>query len=72
MEPLYVSSFRDRELKIWESGGGYQWSVTNSGNGEAIDLESAMVAAAQAAGADWGSVKWRGANERDDDDECLV
>jgi hypothetical protein len=61
----YVATFRDLELKIWESGDRHPWSVTNSktgeeiAHGETIDLEDAMVGAAQAAQADWGTVRWR-------------
>lgn len=68
----YSATFRDLELRIWESDGGYPWSVTNSSTGvvtrrgEAADLESAMVDAAQAAEADWGSVRWLGLEEDDE------
>ena len=68
----YSASFRDLDLRIWESSSGYPWSVTNSttgvvtGQGETADLEGAMVAAAQAAQADWGSVRWRGLEEDDE------
>jgi hypothetical protein len=66
----YFASFRNFELRTWETSGRYSWTVKNSdtgeqlANGDAKDLPSAMVAAAEAAGADWGSVKWRG---RDDE-----
>lgn len=69
----YLASRGDLELKIWESNGRYPWSVTNSKTGEEIargevgDLESAMVSAAQAAQADWGSIRWRGDEEEDED-----
>jgi hypothetical protein len=64
----YQSSFRDQKLAVWEAGSGYSWTVTNSktgetARGEAVYLDDAMVAAAQAAQADWGTVKWRGGQE---------
>jgi hypothetical protein len=61
----YVASFRDRNLRTWETESGYRWKVTNSdteeivGEGEALSMENAMIGAAQAAGADWGSARWR-------------
>ncbi len=74
----YSASFRKLELRIWESNGAHPWSVTDSmtrevmHQGEAADLESAMVAAAQAAEADWGSVRWRGSEEDDEPDGDLT
>ena len=64
----YFASFRTLELMIWESQGRHSWRVTHPNKaliaqGDAPDLESAMVAAAQAAQADWGSVKWRAPDE---------
>jgi len=74
MEPdqtvSYHACFRNFELRTWETNDRYWWTVKNSdtgeqlANGDARDLPSAMVAAAESAGADWGSVKWRG---RDDE-----
>ena len=67
----YSASFRNLELRIWESNGRYPWSVTNSATGEvtrrgeAADRDTAMVDAAQAAEADWGAVRWR--SEEDDE-----
>jgi hypothetical protein len=61
----YAASFRDLALKTWQSDSHFRWSVTDSetgdvvGEGEAVDRPSAMVAAAETARADWGSVKWR-------------
>ncbi len=69
----FLASFRELALGIWESDGGYGWSVTNvatgevTRRGEAADRESAMVDAAQAAGADWGSVRWRGSEEEEEE-----
>ena len=78
MEPdkttAYSANFRDLELRTWESNGRYPWTVTNSttgekiAQGEAVDRETAMVGAAQHAGADWGTVRWRGLEEEEDDD----
>jgi hypothetical protein len=73
----YSASFRDLELSICETAGGYSWRVHNSETGEdashgettgVAGLEDAMVAAAQAARADWGVVRWRrvGAEEEDE------
>jgi hypothetical protein len=67
----YSASFRNLELRIWESNGGYPWSVTNSTTGEVTRRgeaarDSAMVDAAQAAEADWGSVRWRSSKEDDE------
>jgi hypothetical protein len=61
----WFAQFRDWELQVRESGGGYVWTVTDSKTGgqtarsEVAGLETAMVAAAQEAGADWGSIRWR-------------
>ena len=61
----YFATLGELELKTWESNGRYPWSVTNSKtgedvtHGEAADLESAMVGAAQAVEAEWGALKWR-------------
>jgi hypothetical protein len=69
MPRTYIASFQDRNLKIWETESGYLWSVTNSvteeiiAQGEAISRENAMIDAAEAAGADWGSAKWRSPDE---------
>lgn len=71
----YVATLGDQELKTWESNGRYAWSVTNSStgvetaNGEAVDLETAMVSAAHAVQAEWGALRWRrrGAEHEDDD-----
>jgi hypothetical protein len=69
----YSATFKDRALQIRASGSGYSWSVTNSttgekvAQGEASDRESAMVAAAEAAQADWGAIRWRGARDEDQD-----
>ena len=62
----YFATFRNLELRILESNGRYLWTVTDSQTGsqtaqaEVAGLENAMVSAAQAAGADWGSIRWRG------------
>jgi hypothetical protein len=62
----YCASFRNVELRTWENNGRYSWIVKSAtageqiAEGDAADLPTAMVAAAEAAGADWGSVKWRG------------
>jgi hypothetical protein len=73
----YSASFRNQELRIWESNGCWPWSVTNSdtgeviAQGEAVDRASAMVSAAQAAQADWGSVRWRRFEEDDENEEGI-
>jgi len=60
----YFATFGNVELQICESNGRYRWTVTNSKTGsqttqeEVAGLENAMVDAAQAAGADWGSIRW--------------
>ena len=49
---------------MWETINGYLWKVTNTdtdeiiSQGEALSREDAMIDAAQAAGADWGSARW--------------
>ena len=64
-QPTYVASFRDRHLQIVEIDGSSYWEVTNPDSKEPIarggpsTLESAMIDAAQAAGADWGNAVWR-------------
>ena len=61
----YFARFRDVELRIRASNGLYIWTVTDSKTGsqtaqaEVAGLENAMVGAAQEAGADWGSIRWR-------------
>jgi hypothetical protein len=61
----WVASFQNRNLRTWETNSGYPWNVTNSvtgeiiAQGEALSREDALIEAAQAAGADWGSAKWR-------------
>ena len=83
MEPknprTYFATLGDLELKTWESNGRYPWSVTHSNTGEetargeAVDLESAMVGAAQAVQAEWGALRWRrGEGENEDDDAFVV
>jgi acyl-CoA reductase-like NAD-dependent aldehyde dehydrogenase len=70
----YCANLGDLELKIDEANGLYRWSVINSKTGEQLargevaGLEDAMVAAAQAAQAEWGVVRWRrlGAEEEDE------
>jgi hypothetical protein len=70
----YSASFRNLELRMWASDARYLWSVTHSATGdviaqgEAAEREDAMVAAAEAAAADWGSVRWRGSEEDDNYD----
>ena len=60
----WVASFQGRALRTWEEGDGYLWSVTESASGAIVahgavsDLEDALIAAAEAAGADWGNAKW--------------
>ena len=62
-----------QELRIWDSCGSFTWSMTNSetgqvmAKGEAADKTSAMIDAAQAAQADWGSVRWRRFDEENED-----
>lgn len=69
MTRAYVASFQDQNLRTWETQSGYLWNVTSSitgetiAQGEAASLEDAMIDAAQAAGADWGSARWRSLNE---------
>ena len=75
MDSTYSASFRNLELRIWESNGAYPWSVTDSTTGEvtrrgeSADWESAMVETAQAAGADWGSVRWHSPEEEAPEEE---
>jgi hypothetical protein len=70
----YCASFRNQELRIWESVEYCRWGVTNLetgdmiAQGEAADRASAMVSAAQAAQADWGSVRWRRSKADNEDD----
>ena len=70
--PIYFATFRDLELRICESNGLYTWTVTDSNNGaqtgqaEVAGLENAMVAAAEVAGADWGSIRWRSNRPEED------
>jgi hypothetical protein len=72
----YTATFRDLELSVCETAGGYWWIVRNSQTGEeagrgettgSSGLEDAMVAAAQAARADWGVVRWRRVGEEEFD-----
>jgi hypothetical protein len=72
----YTAAFRDLELSICEDVGGYSWRVRNSKTGEEAGsgetagisgLEDAMVAAAQAARADWGVVRWRRVGELEEE-----
>jgi len=61
----WVASFQDRSLRTWETNSGYPWKVANAvtgeimAQGEALSRENAMIDAAQAAGADWGSARWQ-------------
>jgi hypothetical protein len=70
----YVASFRDQNLRTWQTESGHLWEVTNSvtgeiiARGEALTRENAMIGAAEAAGADWGNARWRSPGEDDDDD----
>ena len=72
----YLATLGHQELKTWESNGRYAWSVTNSrtgvetANGEAVVLETAMVGAAHAVQAEWGSLKWRRRGAEDEDDDA--
>jgi hypothetical protein len=65
----WVASFKNQNLRAWETEDGYLWNVTNSvtgetiAQGEAVSREDAMIDAAQAAGADWGSARWRSPGE---------
>ena len=74
MTATYSASFRNIRLRAWESNGRYPWTVANSetgeiiAQGEAVSRENAMVAAAQAAGSDWGTVRWRRVEEDDEND----
>jgi hypothetical protein len=69
----YGASFRNQELRIWDSPGSFAWSVTNSetgqvrAEGEAADRVNAMIDAARAAEADWGSVRWRRLDDENED-----
>jgi hypothetical protein len=69
----WLASFQDHNLRTWETESGYLWNVTNSvtgkivAQGEACSRENAMVDAAQAAGADWGSARWRSQGEDNED-----
>ena len=61
----YFASFGDSELSASKASDRYVWAVTDSRTGaetaygEAPDLAGAMIAAAQAVGAEWGAVRWR-------------
>jgi hypothetical protein len=72
MQPTYAASFRNLDLAIQVSDNRWLWTVTNRdiaetvAHGERPDRESAMVEAAEAAQADWGSVKWRRPDDIDD------
>jgi hypothetical protein len=66
----YFARRGDWQLQIAEGEGCYRWSATNAETGEKLDaeavgLENAMVSAAQAVQADWGTLRWR----REGDDE---
>jgi hypothetical protein len=69
----YLAKLGDLELKIWEAGGRYLWSVIDSktgretAHGEAADRESAMVGAAHAVQAEWGALRWRSTDAEDED-----
>ena len=69
----YLAKLGDLELKTWESGGRYPWSVIDSktgretAHGEAADRESARVGAAHAVQAEWGALRWR-RNDAEDED----
>lgn len=62
----YFASFGQLDLRTQEANGRYAWTVKDSmtgdqiAGGEAADLPGAMVNAAEAAGAEWGAVRWRG------------
>jgi hypothetical protein len=66
----YFATRGDWQLQITEDDGCYRWSATNAKTGEKLDaavvgLENAMVSAAEAVQADWGTLRWR--REGDDD-----
>ena len=69
----YVASFQNHSLRTWEAENGNLWKVTNSvtgeivAEGEALSRENAMIDAARAAGADWGSARWRSLGEDNED-----
>jgi hypothetical protein len=69
----WVASFQNHNLRTWGTKSGYLWKVTNSvteeiiAQGEAPSREDAMIDAAQAAGADWGSARWRSLSEDSED-----
>jgi hypothetical protein len=69
----YVASFRNQNLRTWQTKNGYLWNVTDSvtgeiiAQGEALSQEDAMIGADQAAGADWGSARWRSPGEDNED-----
>jgi hypothetical protein len=69
----WVASFQNHSLRTWETKGVYLWKVTHSvtgdiiAQGEALSREDAMIDAAQAAGADWGSARWRSLSEDSED-----
>ncbi len=72
-ERTYRATLGELELKTWESSGRYPWNVMNSKTGEevavgeATGMADAMIAAAQAAGAEWGVVKWRGSGGQEEE-----
>jgi hypothetical protein len=69
----YTASFQNRNLRTWEAESGYRWDVTNSltgetiAQGESLSQQRAMIEAAQAAGADWGSARWRSPGEDEEE-----
>jgi hypothetical protein len=73
MTRAYLASFKDQNLRAWETPDGYLWKVTSAvtgdtiAQGEATSREDAMIDAAQAAGADWGSARWRSLSEDNED-----
>ena len=68
----YFATIGDLELKILESSDRYEWIVTNSktteelARDEVVGLENAMVAAAQAARAEWGALRWQSGEGEED------
>lgn len=66
----YSASYGHMELRTCQASGRYLWTVKNShtgaetAHGEAADLAGAMIAAAEAVGAEWGAVRWHNREDK--------
>lgn len=60
----YRATFRELNLELEDDGGAWRWRVTDASGtavaeGRSDVKETAMIAASEAAQADWGTVRWR-------------